>query len=294
MKSGYVTSQIDPEVKIHYVERGDPNNPTIIFLHGFPEYSYAWRDYLGPISENGYHCVAIDLRGYHKSSKPQGVKHYKMSCLTDDVKAVIDFFDKKKAVVIGHDWGGAVTWEFAYRYPQYCNGIIVMNCPHRPAFAKNTKGSLKLFFRQLKKSWYIYFFQLPWLPELIMKAKNFRWFEEWGPRKIKDEEMKKYKENLSRPYGLTGPINFYRANTFGVYGREILKNTLWKTIPCPTLLLWGEKDMALDKGLTENMDEFFTGGFKVKYYPDASHWLHLDKTGEVKVDILEFLKDNFK
>ncbi len=294
MKNGYVLTQNDPEVKIHYQEYGDPGNQTIIFIHGFPEYSYAWRDFLGPISEQGYHCVAIDMRGYHKSSKPRGIKHYRMDHLTDDVKAVIEHFGNK-AVVIGHDWGGAVTWEFAYRYPEYCEAVVVLNCPHRPAFAKNIKESWNLSFRQLKKSWYIYLFQLPWIPELIMKAKNFSWFEKWGPRKLKnhDEDMKKYKESLSLPYGLTGPINFYRANIFGEYGRGLVKALMgkmkWHTIPCPALLLWGEKDMALDKGLTKNMDEFFTGSFEKKYYPDASHWLHLDKTAEVKADILDFL-----
>jgi pimeloyl-ACP methyl ester carboxylesterase len=288
MREGYV--QTDPGVKIHYVEYGDPQNQTIVFIHGFPEYSFAWRDYLEPISEKGYHCVAIDMRGYHKSSKPQGIKHYQMDRLTDDVKEVVKHFGGK-AVIIGHDWGGAVTWEFGYRYPEYCDGIIVMNCPHRPGYAKNVRENLALNLRQQRKSWYIYLFQLPWIPELIMKAKNFKWFEKWGPRKIKNEDMKKYKENLGLPYGLTGPINFYRANLFGEYGMGIIKKSNWKTIPCPTLLLWGEKDMALDVGLTKNMDEFFTGDFKVKYYPDASHWIHLDKTEEVKADILAFLNN---
>jgi pimeloyl-ACP methyl ester carboxylesterase len=195
-----------------------------------------------------------------------------------------------KAIIAGHDWGGSVVWELAEHHPEKIEAAIVVNSPHRGAYAANIRKKPLLNLRQTLRSWYIYFFQLPWLPEQVMRCCDFAWlkhnFRSWA-RKVdafSDEDIERYKEALRKPGALTSTINYYRANTFGEFGMGVVQASIGKKkfgeISVPSLLIWGDQDPPLDKRLTDEMDVFFSSTFKSVHIADGSHWVlheHFDR-----------------
>lgn len=238
----------------------------------------------------GFHVVAPDMRGFNDSDKPQSKSSYDMKYLISDVLAIIHHLGYEKATVVGHDWGGSVVWELAEHHPEMVDVAVVLNSPHRGAYAANIRKNPLLSFRQTMNSLYIYFFQLPLLPELVICCCNFRWlehnFRSWATKEcaFSDEDVEAYKAALRKPGALTATINYYRANTFGEFGMGVVKASMGKKrfgrISVPSLLIWGDKDPPLDKRLTDNMDEFFSGTFKSVHIQNGSHWVlheHFDR-----------------
>lgn len=260
----------------------------VIFLHGFPECWYSWREYLQVVAKEGYHGVALDLRGYNESSKPEEVEAYRMERLVEDVRAVIRHFGNKTTFVVGHDWGGLITWELARQSPELLTGIVVMNAPYIEAAKKNMKKDFSATFRQGLRSWYIYFFQLPKFPELALRISNFRAIEKMFYQQAHDlkllthNDIEVYKEALSDPRSLSAAINYYRANA------PDWAKLPGKKIEVPALIIWGEEDIALEKGLTVGMEEFFPKGLTKRFYPHTSHWVHLEHPRGVQNEILYF------
>lgn len=293
--------QKSPTLKIHYAEIKSlsPKSPLIILLHGFGEYWYAWNEIMPELARKGFHVVAPDLRGFHLSDRPNLIKDYEMKFLINDIKKLIENLGAEKAIIIGHDWGGAITWELADTYPELCHLIIVLNCPHRGAYAKNIKKDLFVNLKQSLRSWYIYFFQIPILPELALKFGHFNWaeynFRGWAINKkaFSDERIEKYKAALALPGALTAQLNYYRANILGDYGKDIIRAVLglkkFNKIRVPAMLIWAENDIALEKSLTFGMDEFFEKKIEVKYIPNCSHWVHIEQPKEVILLIENFL-----
>jgi len=276
---------------IHYVEEKPKNaERLIIFLHGFSQFWYVWKPYLEYFSTKGFHVVAPDMRGFNDSDKPDKKASYDMKYLMSDVLEMIAHCGYDKAIVVGHDWGGSVVWELAEHHPEKIEAAIVVNSPHRGAYAANIRKNPLLNLRQTLKSWYIYLFQLPWLPELVMRCCNFAWlehnFRSWARKEdaFSDEDIECYKDALRKPGALTSTINYYRANTFGEFGMGVVRASMGKKqfgkILVPSLLIWGDQDPPLDRRLTDNMDEFFSGNFQSVHIPDASHWVlqeHFDR-----------------
>lgn len=153
-------------VKLHYVSQGE--GKLMLMLHGFPEFWYSWRHQITEFASD-YRTVAPDLRGYNDSDKPQGVAAYSISKLIEDVRGVIRGLGYEECILIGHDWGGAIAWNFAYAYPELVEKLIVLNVPHPAKFAAGIQTP-----QQLLKSWYIFAFQLPWLPELVLQANDYQ------------------------------------------------------------------------------------------------------------------------
>ncbi|MDJ0789755.1 MAG: alpha/beta fold hydrolase, partial [Myxococcota bacterium] len=145
-------------INLHYVTQGEGS--LMLMLHGFPEFWYSWRHQI-PEFARDYKVVALDLRGYNESDKPKEPEAYKMEELLKDVEGVIRGLGYESCILVGHDWGGAIAWSFAYAYPDLVDKLIVMNLPHPAKFMEGLKTP-----QQLVKSWYIFLFQLPWLPEL--------------------------------------------------------------------------------------------------------------------------------
>ncbi|MGH7965838.1 MAG: alpha/beta fold hydrolase [Candidatus Binatia bacterium] len=274
-------------IRLHYVTQGE--GKLAVLLHGFPEFWYSWRHQIPALAPH-FKVVAPDLRGYNESDKPQGVANYRLDLLTADVMGLIRSFGEEKALIIGHDWGGAVAWTFAAHYPQASERLIVMNCPHPGAFQKH----LRTNFRQLGRSWYMFFFQIPGLPEWLIRN-NRRWFIERAFRGMAlrkeaftDEDLARFVEAIVKPGALTGAINYYRA-TFREFVRQ--RERTFPQIVCPTLLIWGENDIALGKELTYNMEGYFTNRFAIKYIPQCSHWVQQEQPELVNRYMLEFLSD---
>jgi epoxide hydrolase 4 len=269
-------------IQLHCMSAGE--GEPIILLHGFPEHWYSWRHQIPMLAEYGQ-VFAPDLRGYNLSDKPEGVKNYDIDILVDDVMGIIASTGARQATVMGHDWGGALAWWLAIRHPEAVKKLVVMNCPHPMVFLKNLGR-----FDQLSKSWYMFFFQLPWLPERFMRrgdmrANAARIFRGTAAQRsaFSDEDLDHLAAAMAQPGALTGMINYYRA---------AFRRPLWREkippIEAPTLLIWGERDRFLVRRNTENYSRWVKD-FTVRYIPDAAHWVQQEKPDVVNEMLREFL-----
>jgi epoxide hydrolase 4 len=274
------------DVRLHYVEAG--SGPLVVLLHGFPDFWYSWRHQIPALVQAGFHVVAPDMRGYHRSSKPPGVQAYRADLLTRDVERLIREVGAAKAVVVGHDWGAAVAWSFAMRYPALVERLVIMNVPHPARMLRALRTA-----RQLRKSWYMFFFQLPRLPEALLRANDFatlrRLFRTDPVRRgaFSEADIERYVEAARQPGALTGGINYYRALFRQGFGRA---RASIRPIEAPVLVIWGEQDRYLGAELAEP-DPALVPHARVERLPDASHWVHLDRPERVNALLLDFLAD---
>jgi pimeloyl-ACP methyl ester carboxylesterase len=268
-------------ISLHYVTQGE--GPLMLFLHGFPEFWYSWRHQLPEFAQD-YTCVALDLRGYNESDKPEGVEAYRMEELVEDVKGVMRKLGYDRCILVGHDWGGAIAWSFAYAYPEMLESLIVMNLPHPAKFAAGLQTP-----QQLLRSWYIGFFQIPFLPELLLQAGDYwpieQMFKGMAIRKeaFTEADIRQYKTAAAKPGALTAMINYYRA----MLGNNFMDRT-WPVLEVPTLMIWGEEDTALGKELTVGTEEYVRD-FHLRYIPNCSHWVQQEQPEQVNAYMREFL-----
>lgn len=274
-------------LRIHCVVQGE--GELVILLHGFPEFWYSWRNQI-PVLANHFKIVAPDMRGYNLSDKPSGVENYRMDLLVEDVLGIIRHFGEKKANVIGHDWGGVVSWALAINHPEAVERLVVMSAPHPAVWQEKAKLSVK----QLQKSWYIFFFQLPEIPEKFLSKNNYMFLRETlratpvNKDAFSDEDLDEYVKAWSQPGALTAMINYYRANIKPEVFMEDVKLNLPK-VKVPTLLLWGEEDFALTRDVSEGTEEYINAPYTVKYLP-CGHWVQNEMPKTVNKHLLEFLK----
>ena len=264
-------------MRLHYVHAG--KGPLVLLLHGFPELWYAWRHQLEPLAEAGFHVVAPDLRGYNLSSKPQGVAAYRIERLVGDVEGLARFFGAERAALVGHDWGGAIAWATAAIHPDLVERLAVLNAPHPVRFEEGLWMP-----RQLLRSWYVFFFQLPWFPEQVGRALDFRWVRRALP--FPQEEVDRYVESWSHAGTATAAINYYRA----LFRRNPLelRRLLRQPVNCPVLVIWGERDRYLGRELAEPPAQWVSD-VRVERIPDAGHWVHCDRPARVNEMLVEFL-----
>jgi pimeloyl-ACP methyl ester carboxylesterase len=215
------------------------------------------------------------------------VRSYQIDTLTDDVAGLIHHLGESKAVVAGHDWGGGVAWYVPVRHPAIVEKLIVINAPHPGAFMREMRT-----LRQMRKSWYMLFFQLPWLPEAIFRSGGYAFLgrvmraDPVRRDAFSDADIRRYKHALNQPGALTATINYYRA-LFRRNPREAMKEPA--TITCPTLLIWGERDRYLGVALTEGLERWVPN-IRVERIPEASHWVQIDAPERVNDLMLDFLR----
>lgn len=265
-------------VRLRYVESG--GGTPVVFLHGFPDFSYSWRHQFPALTKAGFRCIAPDLRGYHESDKPKGVRNYEIDVLVADVTAFIDQVAGGSAHIVGHDWGGIIAWYLAMRHPDRIRKLIIINAPHPARFLEEL-GKVE----QLLRSFYVGFFQLPFIPELLLSSFHFALIK--GRAARSDEERDRYEEALSQPGGLTAALNYYRAAVRGLFSGSTSRET--RTITVPTLVLWGERDPALGSRLTEGLDTYVRH-LEVIRLGDLGHFAHIDGPERVNEELLRFLK----
>jgi pimeloyl-ACP methyl ester carboxylesterase len=268
-------------VRFHYVEAG--TGPLVVLLHGFPEFWYAWRHQISALAAAGFHVVAPDLRGYNQSAKPAGVCSYRMELLVGDVLGLIQRAGAARAVVVGHDWGGVIAWKMAMDHPEVVDRLAILNAPHPAAFQRELRG-----LRQRLRSLYILFFQLPFLPECLLRAGDYALLE----RKLRREpvhgafsaaDIRRYRLALAIPRALTSALNYYRAAwRFSADTQAI------RPIPVPTLIIWGERDRYLGVRLTEGLAPWVPN-LRVERLAEASHWVQNDAPQQVNRLLLDFL-----
>jgi epoxide hydrolase 4 len=265
---------------MHYVTQG--TGPLIVLLHGFPEFWYSWRHQIPFLAEHGYTVVAPDLRGYNDTDKPR--TGYNVSTLLRDIVGLIKGLGQEKAIIIGHDWGGVLAWSFALRYPQMTERLVVLNAPHPQAFMRELRT-----LQQLRKSWYMFFFQIPWLPEFLLGRQHAAligtMLYESAVQKsaFPPEALARYRDAMSRPGALRASINYYRAL---FRSRSSIPATT--TISAPTLLIWGDQDIALGIALTRRLEEWVPD-LRVTHLPDSGHWVQQEKPEIVNALLLKFL-----
>jgi pimeloyl-ACP methyl ester carboxylesterase len=256
-------------------------------LHGFPELSYSWRHQIPLLVDLGYRVWAPDLRGYGGSSRPVGVSAYALDQLVADVAALIQVSQAKDVLLIGHDWGAMIAWNYAMSATAAISRLIIMNVPHPALFAKGLRT-----LRQRKKSWYIYFFQIPWLPEWTLSRRGAaaigRAFRGMAVDKSRfpDDVLRVYREAANQPGALTAMINYYRAAFRGPERKHRIPS---RQIEVPTLMVWGEVDAALGKELTFGTDRYVRD-LTLRYLPGVSHWVQQEAPETVNAMIEAWLK----
>lgn len=276
---------------LHCVEAGNGSEGDrgrlMLFLHGFPEFWYSWRHQLGEFAAD-FHAVAPDLRGYNKSDRPESRSAYRLEHLVDDVKELIFNLGYERCILVGHDWGGAIAWEFAHAHPEMLDTLVVMNAPHPVRFYEAMRTP-----SQLRRSWYIFFFQLPWLPEKLLSRQDCEAVAELfasqakNPDAFSAADLEAYRRAACRTGALSAMLNYYR----GIPSTALtFKPRDYTPISVPTLLLWGEDDAALGKELTYDMQRFFPD-LRVEYISDCSHWVQQDRPQIVNELMRSFLAD---
>lgn len=268
-------------VRLHYVTQGE--GKLMLMLHGFPEFWYSWRHQIPEFAKD-HKVVAIDLRGYNDSDKPEGTSAYRMGELIEDVAGVIRGLGYERCILVGHDWGGAIAWQFAYAHPEMLDRLIVMNLPHPAKFQAGLATP-----QQLLRSSYIFFFQLPIIPELLLQAGDYRLIGEMFSRGVidkstfKPEDLETYKNAVAKRGALTAMLNYYRNILHsGFTPRK------WDKITVPTLLIWGEDDPALGVELTHGT-EAYVEDLTVRYIPKCSHWVQQEQPQLVNQYMRQFL-----
>src|ERR687894_606750 len=273
------------DVRLHYVEAGE--GPLVLLLHGFPQFWYEWRYQIPALVEAGFRVVAPDMRGYNLSDKPSGVRAYRLELLARDVERLILACGERTAAVVGHDWGAIVAWIAAMRHSERVWRHAILNVPH-PARI----GDVLLSPGQLLRSSYVFFFQIPRLPEEVIRAGDFALLrsalrrDPVRPGALTTEDIERYVEAMARPGALTATLNYYRA---------LLRNpretqALLERIEAPVLVIWGERDRFLSRSLAEPPPLWVPNLLHVERLPDASHWVAEDRPREVTTLLLDFLR----
>jgi len=262
-------------VKIHYAALGDKKNPLVVMIHGFPDFWYSWRDQMAALSSD-YYVVAIDQRGYNLSDKPKGVENYDMRLLVGDVIAVIKHLGREKAIIVGHDWGGAVSWTLATYQPQYVEKLIILNLPHLRGLSRELANNPQ----QQQNSKYARDFQQPDAHTKVTAEGLTRW--------VKDPEAKKKYIEAFKRSDLEAMLNYYKRN----YPREPYKedtSTVVK-VKMPVLMIHGLDDWALLPGALNNTWEWLESDLTLVTIPKAGHFVQQDASDMVTRSMKMWLK----
>jgi pimeloyl-ACP methyl ester carboxylesterase len=276
------------DVRLHYIEAGE--GPLVLLLHGFPQFWYQWRHQILALVEAAFRVVAPDMRGYNLSDKPPGVQAYRVELLARDVERLIRTCGEGTATVVGHDWGAIAAWIAAMRHPGRVERLAILNVPHP---TRSLDGLLSPM--QLLRSSYMFFFQIPRLPEKVIRAGDFALLrsvfrsDPVQPEAFTAEDIERYIEAIAQPGALTASLNYYRALLR--YPGET--RALLKRVEAPVLVIWGERDRFLSRRLAEPPRLWVPNLMRVKRLPNASHWVAEDRPLEVNTLLLDFLRSPF-
>jgi pimeloyl-ACP methyl ester carboxylesterase len=278
------TRQVRANRLIFAVDEAGEGDTVALLLHGFPECRATWRGQLPALARLGWRAAAPDLRGYGDSSRPRGRGAYRIDRLADDVEALFEALGARRRILLGHDWGGVIAWKAAMRGRAGLDGLIILNAPH-PAVFRRAARTLE----QRLRSWYVLFFQLPLLPELQLTAAGGAWLANMLKRSspgFSDELLQTLSRNIVRPGAATAMLDYYRENALRSISRA------WpdpEPLATPTLMIWGEKDVALSLQLTEG-NEAYLRDFTLRRLPGVSHWVQHEASDQVNALIADWAR----
>lgn len=272
-------------IRMHVVLAGPQDGPPLILLHGFPEYWGGWRKNIPALAAAGYRLIIPDQRGYNLSDTPNDVQSYALDELCKDILGLLDHFGIQQTYLVGHDWGAAVAWTMAVQSPDRIKKLGILNVPHPAAMMKYIRKSP----RQMLKSWYIGFFQIPGLAGWLMSLNNFagvinmlRASSKAGT--FSETELDEYRKAYTNAGGLGGMINWYRAI---LRFRPSLPRDV--RVKMPVLILWGKQDLALSYEMAEQSLRYCEGG-RLVAFDDATHWVQHDEVENVNRELIAFLQ----
>jgi pimeloyl-ACP methyl ester carboxylesterase len=291
----------------------------VVMSHGFPELAYSWRHQLPALASAGFHAIAPDQRGYGLTDRPQAIDAYDIHHLTGDLVGMLDAMKIDKAVFVGHDWGGFVTWSMPLLHPDRVLGIVGVNTPHMPRAPMDPIALMRAAYGD---EMYIVYFQKPGVADAHLGkdvGKTLRLFyrktgmtiEEFDKRPaeernlafaravdldealwpgqvlLKPEEFKFYNEAFTRT-GFTGGINWYRNFTRNWQTTEGLKQTI--DVPC--LMVMAENDIVLRPSLADGMGALIPD-LEKHLIKDCGHWTQAEKPDELNRVMTDWLKRRF-
>lgn len=269
-------------IKLHVVQAGPEDGPLAILLHGFPDFWYGMKQQMDYLAEQGFRVWVPDQRGYNLSDKPQGIAAYSIDHLAADVIGLIDAAGRDKAYLAGHDWGGSVAWWTAINYPERLEKLAILNVPHPVVIQKHLRSNLT----QMRKSWYMFLFQLPALPEYMAGRNNFaanvQALRSSRPGTFSDDDLTQYREAWSQPGALTGMINWYR----GIF-RAPGTTPSDTRVHVPMLMIWGAQDRFLGQEMAQPSIDLCGDG-RLVVIDEATHWVQHEEPDRVNQLIHDF------
>ena len=279
-------------VRLHYARAGQ--GKLMLFVHGFPEFWYAWKDLL-PEFGRDHLAVAPDMRGYNLSSKPANVADYAVPLLVDDLRALAKSLGHETFTLVAHDWGGGVAWSLAINHPECLEKLVIINAPHPTLFERELNRNPA----QQAASQYMLLFRTP-KAEAVLEANNYAFLVDTvltrGLKKgqLNEEDRQAYLTAWAQPGALTGSLNWYRAAGIGppvgeAKARSFEPSAAANQVKVPTLVIWGEKDAALVKENLEGLDQYVPD-LRVRHIPDGTHWVIHEQPKVVAGFIREFIE----
>ena len=272
-------------VLLHVVTAGDPSGKPVLLLHGFPEFWYGWRHQIPALVEAGFRVIVPDQRGYNLSECPKGRHAYRMDELGRDVIGLLDHWGFDRVDLAGHDWGAAVAWWIANTYPERIKHLAILNVPHPSVMMDTIRKSA----RQMLKSWYIVFFQIPGLADRLMSLNHFTGAANLlrasgKSTTFSDDDLSEYRKAWTNSGGLTGMINWYRA-----LFRQRPPPAADIRIHMPTLILWGKRDVALSHEMAERSTSL-CDNVRLVFFDEATHWVQHDAAVDVNRELVAFFE----
>lgn len=258
------------------IDSGPADGDPVILLHGFPQTATSWSAVSDVLTAQGFRTIAPSQRGYSPSARPRGRRHYRTSELTADIVALIEQVGRGPVHIVGHDWGALVAWSVAARHPDLVRSLTTVSVPHPGAFLRSMTQS-----RQALMSWYIYFFQLPWLPEAVITKIRSVLPTALGRTGMTSDEIAVVRREIIDGGALTGGLNWYRAMLLdGPSG-------LSRKVSAPTTHVWSSGDTALARRGAELTHRYVTGEFRLEIMEGVSHWIPDQRPAELAAIILD-------
>jgi pimeloyl-ACP methyl ester carboxylesterase len=268
-------------VRLRCMSAGPSSGPMVLLLHGFPARWATWRETMRVLAGAGFFAVAPDLRGYGESDKPAGVGAYSVSRVVEDVAAIVRAFGRQKVCVAGHDVGGGVAWATAMMRPDIVSRLATLNSVHPVGFERQIRR-----WSQLRKSWYVFFFQLPWAPEWLLSRKGFRFVRSaLADDGLSPEVIDDLLEGIRPPGALRAAVDWYRAS----FRDGVKKRLVASKVEIPTLVVWGDRERHLDPELAEPPADWVPRA-RVEHVPEGSHWVHHDAPEKVAALLVEHFR----
>ena len=267
-------------IRLHAAFAGPEDGEPVILLHGFPEAWFGWEPQIHALAAAGFRVIAPDQRGYNLSDKPKGVASYHMHTLVADIIGLADSLGLDRFSLAGHDFGAMVGWYLAMQRPERLKRLAIANVPH-PSVMRHY---VRRHPSQMRKSWYALFFQIPALPERLVRANNWRMLMSAMPRGLSREERSRYREAWAQPGAMTGMINWYRSML-----RHSPRAAGPTRISTPTLMVWGKRDPHLSYGMAPPSVDMCDDG-RLITFEDATHWVLQDEPEEVSRLLIEHFR----